>query len=103
MDHQEGRKGAVDIAHANRPTPLGRSREKHPATEHAGCFISSTFGRPGAFSAALTQVDDWQQFFREKSVRRAKRERLRLIGPPIVWAVVVGTAVASAIAAVSTR
>jgi hypothetical protein len=58
---------------------------------------------PARFPRPLTQVDDWEQFFREKSARRAKRERLRVIGPAIVWAVVVGTAVASAIAAVSAR
>jgi hypothetical protein len=45
----------------------------------------------------------WEQFFREKSARRAKRERLRVIGTAIVWAVVVRIAVASAIAAVSAK
>jgi anti-sigma factor RsiW len=46
-------------------------------------------------------VDDWEQFFREKSARRAKRERLRRLIPAIVWTAAVGAAAAGLIAAVS--
>ena len=45
-------------------------------------------------------MDDWEQFFREKSVR-TKRERLRRLIPVIVWSAVVGAAAAGLIAAVS--
>ena len=54
-----------------------------------------------AFCGPETHVDDWEQFFREKSVRRAKRERLRRLIPMIIWSAVVGAAAAGLIAAVS--
>lgn len=51
--------------------------------------------------APKTQVDDWEQFFREKSARRAKRERLRRLIPVIVWTAVVGAAAAGVVAAMT--
>jgi hypothetical protein len=43
-------------------------------------------------------MNDWEQFFREKSARRERMRRL-----VIIWTAVVGTAVASAIPSVVTR